>query len=111
MAAPGFLRMPLCDGETVIQAFTPVNAQGYPYLTVYQTGVGTISGGTILIEEAPTFDYAGLWSLILTLDATDVSGGATQATACPPGAYSWVRARITATITGGGNESLLLVGC
>ena len=106
----GSLRIPLFDHETAIQAFPAANAGGYASLTVYQTGVGTISAGTVLIEEAPTADYTGTWSLLLTLDATDVTGGATQATACPLGAYAYIRARISVTVTGGGDMSVFLVG-
>lgn len=106
----GALQQPLFDGETAVRAFLAADAKGYSTLSVYQTGLGTITGGTILIEEAPTKAYAGTWSLVLTLDATLVTGGATQATALPIGAYAWVRGRISNTITGGGIMSVFLVG-
>lgn len=87
-----------------------VDARGCTVLAVYQTGVGTISGGALVIETAADSGYAGTWSQVLTLDPTDVSGGKTQGIALPTGAYNWLRGRITTDLTGGGTITVRVVG-
>lgn len=109
MASLGFLDVSLMDTATATQvSAAPVDCRGYKNPAVYLTGVGTISSGTVLITEAPTKDYAGTWATVLTLVASDVSGGKTEGNALPAGAYNFVRAEITVAIGGGGNVSLRL---
>lgn len=93
----------------------PVDLRGYSNFTVFQTGAGTITSGVLTIEEA-AYDphavgaYGGTWSSITTLDPTQVSGGATQAYhAASDRAYSFVKARISTAIGGGGSLSAILV--
>ena len=73
------------------------------------TTSGTISGGTIIIETAPTSNYAGTWAQLDSISATDADTGV-----IPPGTYpgplQFVRARISSNITGGGTVTVRLNG-
>lgn len=71
-------------------------------------GSGTISGGTIILEEALDPDYTGTWSNLQTITASTLSGGAEQVVRVI-GTIGAVRARISSNITGGGNVSVDLV--
>lgn len=71
-------------------------------------GSGTISGGTVAIEEASAADYTGTWSNLATITAVDVTGGAEKVTHIS-GTVGAIRARVTANITGGGNITVELV--
>ena len=78
-------------------------------LTVVIEGDATTSGGTIAIEEAfyrQEVDpyYAGTWSNIQTVNASDVSGGK-QFVIHANGSFWAVRTRIATDITGGGTVS------
>lgn len=73
------------------------------------TSSGTTSGGVITIEEAPTADFAGTWSSLTTVNASDFTGGATKEVHVE-GILSAVRARISSNITGGGNISATYKG-
>jgi hypothetical protein len=90
-----------------------VNCGGRDTLVFYFQGVGVISGGSIVIEEAyqpvdgPA--YAGTWSVIGTpVAATSLTGNVQVATHLPIQAYSHVRVRVTADIAGGGNVTVAL---
>lgn len=94
-------------------AGTPIDARGLPYLAAYIEGLGTISGGVITIEEAsylPGSAYPENWSEITTVNAADVTDGAQLAVHCSPGAYAFVRARISTAIAGGGTVSVYFDG-
>jgi hypothetical protein len=71
------------------------------YVTFYVTGTGTITGGTIILEESDLKSYAGTWSQLQSVTASSLSGGVVQAFHFA-GAIAWVRARISSNITGGG---------
>ncbi len=88
-----------------------VDCRTYNYLTFFQRGAGTISGGAVVIEEAPTEDYAGTWSTITaTVTPADVSGTAvTKATHVTAACYGWVRARLSTQVSGGGAWTLDLI--
>lgn len=84
-------------------------------LTLYLTSIGTTSGGTIAFEESDyagniDFPYSGTWSQITTaITASSFSGGAQFAYhTTAPAIYSYVRVRISATITGGGSIMAVL---
>jgi len=117
MATPGLglLRVPLLAAESADETTsTPVNVLGYKNLTIYVTGTGTIASGVITIEEADfnpstESDYSGTWSVITTVTASGVTGGAQQAIHLTPSAYSQVRTRISTAIGGGGSVSTTLV--
>ena len=46
------------------------------YLRVHIKGTGTITGGTIIIEESSNPDYTGTWSQIQSVAASSLTGGA-----------------------------------
>jgi hypothetical protein len=116
MSHPAPFRAPLLSAVTAGTS-PPIDCSQYPNLALWCTGTGTISGGTVLIEEAdynPTTNLPAVstWSLVPggMISAVDVTGGATQAYSFPVGAYAYVRARISATITGGGTITVVLRG-
>lgn len=117
MLSLGPQRIPLLAAGTITASGTgtsaPVDVHGADELTFYFTSVSTTSGGTILIEEADYSPvgpnvYAGTWSLIATIAASSFTGGAQIAYHLPQGAYSYVRARVSADISGGGSISVVL---
>lgn len=86
----------------------PVWALPFENLTLYLVGAGTISAGTLIVEEA-TFaeghSTTALWSAVTggnPLDCTQVSGGAQQAYQLPIGAYHYIRVRVGTTVSGAG---------
>jgi hypothetical protein len=120
MAAPGLgvLNIPLLENvsadETTSEA---VYCLGYKELAVYVTGTGTTSSGVITIETAyyqpnvaASAPYAGTWSSIATVNASDVTGGAQKHVPITDSAYAWVRTRVSTAIGGGGTISTALVG-
>lgn len=90
-----------------------VDVRGTLGVTIYWTGTGTTSGGTLVLEtadydpntEAP---YAGTWFALQTVNAADVSGGKTKAV-YTVGCFSVVRTRIATDITGGGSISTTII--
>lgn len=76
-------------------------------LKFYMRGVGTIGGGTILIEEADwgpqEAPYSGTWSQLGSVSGTAITANAQQAVAISDSAYGHVRVRISSAITGGGS--------
>jgi hypothetical protein len=72
--------------------------------TIYITGTGTISGGTVTIEEAADATYAGgTWQIIgAAINATNATAGAMSITHFTQSSLA-IRARISAAITGGGS--------
>lgn len=70
---------------------------------------GTVSGGTIVIEQASTRDYAGTWYVLDTIDAANAAAG-TEGYGTYPGVIGFLRPRITSDITGGGTVSVYLNG-
>ncbi len=104
-------------GVTATQISAPINCAGYTYLTAFYTSTGTTSGGTIILEEADYADeplhespFTGTWSQIESRAASSFTGGVTLAYHVPPGAFAWVRARISGAITGGGSIVVTLRG-
>lgn len=71
-------------------------------------GTGTITGGTVVIEEASNPDYTGTWSNINTTAASEVTGNAEKVIHIT-GTVGAIRARVTVNITGGGNITVELV--
>ena len=105
-------------------ASTPLFVLPYPTLTLYLMGIGRITGGSLIMEEAVLAgDIIGLvslgpwesWSVVpmvdaLALDCARVSDGQQQAYPLPLGAYCSVRARFLTPIIGGGSLTAVLVG-
>lgn len=78
-------------------------------VTVYIEGTGTISGGTIVVEEALTSGYTGTWSTRQSITASSLTGGAVVAVAIV-GVVQSIRSRISSNITGGGTVTITVVG-
>lgn len=92
----------------------PLDARGATDITVYCVGNGTTSGGVITIEECAMdlmkgSEFKGTWSSIATVNASDVTAGVQKATHLTVAAYSWVRARISTAISGGGTVTVTMV--
>lgn len=75
----------------------------------YTTTSGTISGGTIIIEHSPDASYAGTWTQLDSIAATDADTGA-GGYGTYPGPIGFLRARISSNITGGGTVTVYLNG-
>ncbi len=93
-----------------------INVTGYTNLTFYIIGSGTVSGGTLLIEEAYYDDsqtgseYTGTWSQVKSLAAGSDFGTNAQTGYHPAlGSFSHVRGRISSNITGGGSITVWVV--
>ena len=78
----------------------------YPQIII--TGSGTISGGTVLIEESDEDEYTGTWSLIQSITASGLNGGAKQIVHILA-TVRFIRVRVSSAILGGGNISADLV--
>lgn len=99
--APYTLQSAATTGNGLAVAI-PANFQNH---NVSVEGSGTITGGTISIEEADTPDYTGDWSVITTINGTDVTSDAIKVTHVA-GLVRALRARISSDITGGGNVTV-----
>ncbi len=99
--------------ETVGHA---VNASEWGMVAVAVQGNGTTSSGVVTIEEAvyddqgPTSYYTGTWSLITTVNASDVTGGAQSVIHLQRAAFSHIRTRISTVIGGGGTITTYIIG-
>ena len=125
MNPSGPQRWALFNGAAVTTGTSqPENATPYTCVAVYVTGFGTISAGTLLIEEADWADeavspFGGTWSTTETIDLTTVDGGSTTGnqakvivpSAAPgPYAFRWLRARFSVDVSGtGGQVAVTLV--
>lgn len=95
---------------------TPIDLTGLSQAAVWITGTGTTSSGVITLEEAD-YDpakqpiYGGTWSLITTVNASDVTGGVTKAIHLPAFALPrWLRVRVSTAIGGGGSIEVTVTG-
>ena len=70
-------------------------------VVVYLEGSGTISGGTILIEEASSASYSGTWSILATVAGTDLTANKGIAVHID-GIFGTLRVRVSSALTGGG---------
>lgn len=90
-----------------------INRLGAEEISLYVRGSGTISGGTLLIEEADYGDdeppYSGTWSQLVSVACSDVTGGAQKGVHLSLGAYGYLRARISSAVTGGGTIAVVLL--
>lgn len=78
--------------------------------SVEVTGAGTISGGTVIIEENMTDPaFAGTWSQIQSITASGLTGGASQVVHII-GNVKFLRVRVSSNITGGGTISANVLG-
>jgi hypothetical protein len=90
-----------------------INRLGAEEVSLYVRGSGTITGGTLLIEEADYGDdespYSGTWSQLTSIACSDVTGGAQKGVHLNLGAYGYLRARISSAVTGGGAIAVVLL--
>lgn len=90
------------DSITLLSAVTTGTSSAIPFQQFRTLGgsvvaSGTVSGGAVIFESAPTKDYAGTWSEVFSITpASDAN--VTDAAAV---AANFVRARVTSNITGG----------
>jgi hypothetical protein len=73
------------------------------------TGVGTVTGGTIVLEEAESPTYNGTWSQLYSLTFSVTALTNLIQTIHIMGKLGFVRARISANVTGGGTVSADLI--
>jgi len=106
--------MLLSNVTTGISPYIP--GANFNDLTFYFVGTGTISGGTVVIEEAD-WDVlnsgtmpGGAWGQVTTVPPAGFSAGATQAVHLQRGAYGAVRVNITSPLTGGGTVTVTARG-
>lgn len=83
----------------------PVNSSN---IRVHSRGAGTVSGGTIVIEEANDPLFSGTWSTLQTITASALTGGIEQVLHIV-GTLAAIRARISSNITGGGTVTVEVV--
>jgi hypothetical protein len=90
---------------------------GYCLQTYVIQGNGTTSSGAITLEEAccgpnlagvEAVDYTGTWGPIITVNASDVTGGAQKFIHISAVANAYTRPRISTVIGGGGTISVFL---
>ena len=90
-----------------------INRVGQNELSLYVRGIGTITGGTLLIEEADYGDdeapYSGTWSQLTSIACSDVTGNAQKGVHLSVGAYGYLRARISSAVTGGGSIAVVML--
>lgn len=85
---------------------TPVNVPiTSDHLYIVVLGAGTISAGTLILEEAHDPEYAGLWSQLQSIDLTTLTG-ADALIIHINATFRAVRARLSADVTGGGNVTV-----
>jgi len=72
-------------------------------------GVGTTSSGVITLACAHDKTYAGTWSTLTTVNASDVSGGAVKSVFAQ-GCFDAIQARISTIIGGGGTITVIVTG-
>lgn len=106
-------RVVCIDAQSAVDtAGKPNKASGKTLQTYVLQGNGTTSGGTVIFEEASWANdgqvYSGTWSSIITVNASDVSGGKQKFIHISATAGANTRPRIATGITGGGTVSVFL---
>ena len=90
----------------------PIPPQQHQAACITVIGNGTLSTGVVTIEEAtwlPTqMPYSGTWSVITTVTASTLTGGAQTVLHLAPTALTNIRVRVSTDITGGGGVSAVL---
>lgn len=69
-------------------------------VAIYLRGTGTVTGGTIQIEEASEQDYAGTWAPIGAAINANTLTDKELVTHLAVGAYAYIRVREATAITG-----------
>lgn len=111
----GQRRVVLLSAVTALDtASPPMDISAYRCNTVYFKSAGTTSSGVITIEEAdwdPLIEapFGGTWTSITTVNASAFTAGASAAYhIAAPGAYAFLRVRVSTVIGGGGTISASL---
>lgn len=96
----------LSNRKTLLSAVTTgtgaaIDCSDSQIITLFITGAGTITGGTLVIEESDKSTFSGTWSTVQTFSLTVLSGGAVLAFH-QQGAFGYLRGRLTSNVTGGG---------
>ena len=81
----------------------------YRNITCYISSAGTIAGGAVTLEEAPTTGYSGTWAAIGSATAVPTSGNTVAVIRATQGAYAYVRARISTSVSGGGTATVTII--
>lgn len=90
------------------EALTVDGSKGIRDYAIYLYGVGTVSGGTVVVEEAHSSGYTGTWGVLQSVTASTLNG-ALQAVHVA-GQVATLRVRIASAITGGGSISAEVFG-
>lgn len=94
-------------GVTATVASKWIDCASEGVISLYLRGIGTITSGTILIEEADWSpsegDYSGTPSVLQTISASAVTGNAQIGYHFIDSSYGFVRVRISVVIGGGGS--------
>lgn len=93
---------------TLLSAVTAITTKAavvipteYKTITIFIIGVGTISAGTLVIEESDNVDYAGTWSQIgSAIDLTALTGGAQQVVHIAVSNFFALQVRLSVGVTG-----------
>lgn len=97
----------ILDTATADESAGVRDMSGFDRIVTYITGTGTISGGTLVIEEAASVGYTGTWAAIgSSVTLSDISGGKAAAVHLSDGAYRAIRWRLSDAVTGGGSVSV-----
>ena len=70
--------------------------------SVYIIGTGTISSGTLVIEESEDPAFSGTWSSIQSVTLSGVTGGAIQVVHFTSSSMA-IRSRVSVAVGGGGS--------
>lgn len=114
MQGYGPKRVTCISAQSAAGAGKYVYSPGYALQTWVIEGTGVTSSGVVTLEEA-TWDpassvpYAGTWSAITTVNASDVTGGAQKFVHIQATANGNTRPRISTLIGGGGTVSVYLL--
>jgi hypothetical protein len=81
----------------------------YRNITCYISSTGTIAGGAVTLEEAPSSAYAGTWAVIGSATNVPTSGNQVAVIRATQGAYAYVRARISTSVSGGGSATVRII--
>lgn len=119
MQGKGPRRIVCIDAQSADESLgKPNRSPGFALQTYVVQSHGVTSSGVITFEEASWpesegEDYAGTWSTITTVNASDVNTGSATGTAqkfvhISATANAYTRARISTVIGGGGTISVFL---
>lgn len=89
-------------------ALTVDGSKGLRDYAIYLYGSGTVSGGTVVVEEAHSSSYAGTWGVLQSVTASTLNG-ALQAVHVA-GQVATLRIRVSSAITGGGSVGVEVFG-